>query len=295
MSNPNPKQSEDGSRTKLSRRALCVGTGVVGLSATGLPVVTGSALAETPSKYNKQQQKIYEENKERYGAEEARILTDKFVELEERGLVKGISSDKKQKVFSEFTEYLLDNTEKIAEAIKQAKRERNDKGEYSQNDIPLTQSTDLSTTITDENTSGIGGAQTRLLSDNMLEASCSSAGYGNAVAWVERAGHYYPNSSGDFEVTCDYQRNGNIGGSGSATITLFVEEVGGNRRNEVVDTGANEGSVSRTAGFALGGQTDYIVGLRLNTELQGIGSFVFSDYYAGTNKVLIDSLSIDEI
>ncbi|WP_147438094.1 DUF4200 domain-containing protein [Halorubrum sp. Atlit-28R] len=295
MSNPNTGDGENESKTNINRRAFSMGASAIGLSTAGVPVVTGSVSAGGPSEYTEQQQEIYETNKEHYGAEEAKILTDKFVELENEGRVEGVSSDEKEEAYSEFTKYLIDNTEKIAEAIKRAEREADTKGQSTRSDIPIPQSTDLSPTITDENASGTGLTQTRFLTGNIMEASCISAGYGNAVAWVERAGFYYPDSSGDFEVTCDYQRNGNVSSNGSATITLFVEELEGNRRTEIVDRGGNEGSVSRSAGFALSGQTDYLVGLRLNTEIQGIGYDVFSDYYAALNQVQIDSLSIDEI
>lgn len=323
MSNQKQAGNEQTSVSSKNRRTFLRGMGTVGLSTIGITAASNPVAAQSRSEYNKKAAEVFKFNKELYGAKEAKILTDKLVEIDRRGLINNVSEEKEEEVFNNFTEYLLDNTKNIARNIKENRRKKNNRGQYTREDVPGRSqrnsnslgfnsrdeftylstssnisllSTGLSTTITDEGTSGGGTTETRFLdSDSYMEARCISSGYANSRAWVERAGHFYPSSSGNYELTCNYSREGTVDNDGSASIKLFVEELGGNRREEIVDVGSNDGSVTRTEGFYLSGETDYIAGLYLNTEIRGYGWTLYSDYYAGDNGVVIDSLSIDEI
>lgn len=261
-----------------------------------------SASAKSKEDTKKQVFKIYNQ---KYPKHEARYVANRWSHYQKKLQNRTIDNES---AFRSLTVDILEKTEEIASDIQKANQLREHGLTYNQESISqLSFKTQASTTasswvelsrtgFTNKDCGGTAGVSCRLMDPYGLEENCTSFGYGNATALVERGGGYQPSTSGTHDIQVEYFRKGVVDPNGTASITVFAQEINNSSTEytEVTDRGDTGGStVTKTVQFDLDADTDgYKIGLRLQGSVTGIGKELVSDYYAGKRGVELSSIKI---
>jgi hypothetical protein len=260
-----------------------------------------SAQTKSSDLKNFDSQNVYDHFNEKYGHSEAKVITNKWDKYRKQVVKNKIT---RETAHDNLTEDIQKYTTKAATDYQEYKKNSKNSedsihSESSISDQSISVSaadwTSLSTTKhTDTNKYGTAQTGARLLGSYVAEANCISVGYGDGVAWAERGDWWSPPEDGQYNLSCTYYRNGSTAGTGSASINLFADKFGTDGRlSETVESGQYTGdTVTKITQLGLDSSKTYKIGLRIQTEVNGFGEYMFADYFTGGQEVRIDELKI---